>query len=146
MEQGHRNLRSWSDSWIRDGTYRGGFIVLFSTWRWVFWATSAAAVGIQVVGLIRLCECHALMLLRIRRARLARETGNKNLHTIEKAETLTYKLFHAFERPIVMFFTQPIVFCMAIKMTYLFRIMYRMFDTFQRSELLFTMKALALVA
>ncbi|KAL4958021.1 MFS general substrate transporter [Aspergillus filifer] len=112
------------------GPIAGGFIAQYSTWRWVFWATSAAAVGVQVVGFIWLRECHAPTLLRIRRDRLARETGNENLHTMEKAETLTHKLLHAFERPIVMFFTQPIVFCMAIYMAYLFGIAYLLFATF----------------
>ncbi|KAJ5347053.1 hypothetical protein MYU51_019969 [Penicillium brevicompactum] len=54
------------------------------------------------------------------------ETGNENLHTGEKVETLGYKLLHAFERPVKMFTTQPIVFFMAISMAYLFGITYLM--------------------
>ncbi|KAL4764490.1 uncharacterized protein BDW70DRAFT_100817 [Aspergillus foveolatus] len=138
--QGHGNL-----SWILGGTYRGGFIVQFSTWRWVFWATSAAAVGIQVVGLIWLREYHAPTLLCIRRDRLAGETGNENLHTLEKdrRSLMSYSMpsrgrsscFHPTYR-----------FCMAINIAYLFGITYIMFATSQRSELSFIMKSPALVA
>jgi MFS family permease len=112
------------------GPIAGGFIAQYSTWRWVFWATSAAAVGVQVVGFIWLRECHPATLLRKRRDRLVKETGNENLHTDEKVETLTYKLVHAFERPVLLFTTQPIVFCMAIYMGYLFGTTYLMLATF----------------
>ncbi|CAI7654373.1 unnamed protein product [Penicillium bialowiezense] len=112
------------------GPIAGGFIAEYSTWRWVFWSTSAAAVAVQVVGFFWLKECHPGTLLRKRRDHLAKETGNENLHTGEKVETLGYKLLHAFERPVKMFATQPIVFCMAIYMAYLFGITYLMFATF----------------
>jgi MFS family permease len=112
------------------GPIAGGFIAQYSTWRWVFWATSAAAVGVQVVGFIWLRECHPATLLRKRRDRLVKETGNENLHTEEKVETLTYKLLHALERPVRLFTTQPIVFCMAFYMAYLFGITYLMLATF----------------
>jgi MFS family permease len=112
------------------GPIAGGFIAQYSTWRWVFWATSAAAVGVQVVGFVWLRECHPATLLRKRRDCLVKETGNGNLHTEEKVETLAYKLLHAFERPVRLFATQPIVFCMAIYMAYLFGITYLMLATF----------------
>ncbi|KAJ6185502.1 hypothetical protein N7519_006803 [Penicillium mononematosum] len=112
------------------GPIAGGFIAEYSTWRWVFWATSAAAVAVQAVGFLWLRECHPDTLLRKRRDRLAKETGNENLHTAERVETLGYKLLHAFERPVRMFTTQPIIFCMAIYMAYLFGITYLMLATF----------------
>ncbi|PWY76981.1 putative MFS transporter [Aspergillus heteromorphus CBS 117.55] len=112
------------------GPIAGGFIAQYSTWRWVFWATSAAAVGVQAVGLIWLRECHPGTLLRKKRDRLVQETGNQNLHTSEKVESLAYKLIHALERPVLLFTTQPIIFCMAIYMGYLFGITYLMLATF----------------
>lgn len=112
------------------GPIAGGFIAEYSTWRWVFWATSAAAVAVQVVGFFWLRECHPGTILRRRRDVLAKETGNEELHTAEKVETLGFKLLHAFERPVRMFTTQPIVFCMALYMAYLFGVTYLMFATF----------------
>ncbi|KAL2834862.1 putative MFS transporter [Aspergillus cavernicola] len=112
------------------GPIAGGFIAQYSTWRWVFWATSAAAAGVQAIGFIFLRECHPATLLRKRRDRLVKETGNENLHTEEKIETLAYKLLHAFSRPVLLFTTQPIIFCMAIYMAYLFGTTYLMLATF----------------
>ncbi|EAW10031.1 MFS transporter [Aspergillus clavatus NRRL 1] len=67
------------------GPIAGGFIAQYSTWRWVSWSTSAAAVAVQIVGFIWL---------------------------------------------LLLFLTQPIVFCMATYMAYLFGITYLMFATF----------------
>ncbi|KAK2878180.1 hypothetical protein FQN49_001083 [Arthroderma sp. PD_2] len=112
------------------GPIAGGFIAQYSTWRWVFWSTSAAAVVIQGVGFLWLRECHPTTLLRKRRDLLAKEAGNEGLHTGEKVESLPAKLWHALQRPVRMFTTQPIVFCMAIYMGYLFGTTYLMFATF----------------
>ena len=112
------------------GPIAGGFIAQYSTWRWVFWATSAAAVVVQVTGFIWLRECHPATLLRKRCDVLIQKTGNTKLHTGEKVETLAYRLLHAFERPMFLFTTQPIVFCMAIYMAYLFGVTYLMLATF----------------
>ncbi|KAJ5500280.1 Major facilitator superfamily domain general substrate transporter [Penicillium expansum] len=90
------------------GPIAGGFIAQYSTWRWVFWSTSAAAVAVQLAGFIWLRECHPGTILRKRRDALVQKTGNSNLHTDEK----------------------PIVFCMAIYMAYLFGVTYLLLATF----------------
>ena len=112
------------------GPIAGGFIAQHSTWRWVFWSTSIAAVAIQIIGFVWLRECHPATLLRQRRDRLAKQTGSENLHIGEEVEPLGYKLGHAFKRPLKLFFTQPIIFCMAVYMAYLFGTAYLMFATF----------------
>ncbi|KAL4738125.1 major facilitator superfamily domain-containing protein [Aspergillus similis] len=112
------------------GPIAGGFITQYSTWRWVFWSTSAAAVGIQAIGFVWLRESHPATLLRMRRDSLAKKTGNEKLYVDVKADTLVYTLAHAFERPLKLFFTQPIIFCMAVYMAYLFGTTYLMFATF----------------
>ncbi|KAL4905968.1 hypothetical protein BDW74DRAFT_14783 [Aspergillus multicolor] len=112
------------------GPIAGGFIAQYSTWRWVFWSTSGAAIVVQLAGLIWLRECHPATLLRKRRDRLIKETRNNDLHVEEKAEALIYKLLHAFERPVLLFITQPIVTCMALYMAYLFGVTYLMLATF----------------
>ncbi|KAL2825764.1 major facilitator superfamily domain-containing protein [Aspergillus cavernicola] len=48
------------------GLIAGSFIAQYLTWRWVLWSTSAAAVGIQLVGFIYLCEYHPATLFRRR--------------------------------------------------------------------------------
>jgi MFS family permease len=112
------------------GPIAGGFIAQYSTWRWVFWSTSAAAVVVQAIGFIYLRECHPGTILRRQRQRLIEENRKINLQTEEKVETLASKLLHAFSRPILLFITQPIVFAMALYMAYLFGTTYLMFATF----------------
>ncbi|KAK1139157.1 hypothetical protein N8T08_001213 [Aspergillus melleus] len=112
------------------GPIAGGFIAQYSTWRWVFWSTSAAALGIQAIGLFWLRESHPATLLCHRRNRRVKETGNKALHIGAQPKTLAHTLALAFKRPLKLFFTQPIVTCMAIYVAYLFGTTYLMFATF----------------
>ncbi|KAL6800038.1 major facilitator superfamily domain-containing protein [Trichoderma sp. SZMC 28012] len=113
------------------GPIAGGFIAEYSTWRWVFWSSSMAAVFIQVVGLLWLRESHPGTLLRRKRDCLVKATGNHKLHTGNtEPETLLGKLGRAVARPIRMFTTQPIITVIAIYMGYLFGTLYLMLATF----------------
>ncbi|ROW15985.1 hypothetical protein VPNG_02627 [Cytospora leucostoma] len=112
------------------GPIAGGFVSEYSTWRWVFWSTSIAAVAVQVVGFLWLEETHPATLLKWKCERLIKETGNDKLHTDEKVESLLAKIGHAVFRPVRMFTTQPVVFCISIYMAYLFGVTYLMFATF----------------
>jgi hypothetical protein len=73
-----------------------------------------AAVGIQAIGFLWLRESHPATLLRTRRDSLAKKTGNEMLYVDGKADRPIYTLAHAFEKPVMLFCTQPIVFCMAV--------------------------------
>ncbi|KID97680.1 Major facilitator superfamily domain, general substrate transporter, partial [Metarhizium majus ARSEF 297] len=112
------------------GPIAGAFIAQYSTWRWVFYSTSIAAAVVQALGFAWLRESHPPTILRRRRDRLARETGNRDLYTGEKEETLGRTLLRAVQRPVRMFATQPIVACIAVYMAYLFGTLYLMFATF----------------
>ncbi|KAL3473214.1 major facilitator superfamily domain-containing protein [Aspergillus californicus] len=116
------------------GPVAGGFIAEYATWRWVFWATSAVALAVQGVGFVWLRESHPGTLLRRRRDRFRKDIGDQGLYTDTDAdgesEALGGKLLRAFQRPVRLFTTQPIVFCMAVYMAYLFGITYLMFATF----------------
>lgn len=112
------------------GPIAGAFIAQYSTWRWVFYSTSIAAAVVQALGFVWLRESHPPTILRRRRDRLARETGNRDLYTGEKEETLGRTLLRAVRRPVRMFATQPIVACIAVYMAYLFGTLYLMFATF----------------
>ncbi|KAL6818419.1 major facilitator superfamily domain-containing protein [Trichoderma sp. SZMC 28013] len=113
------------------GPIAGGFIAEYSTWRWVFWSSSVAAVFIQAIGLLWLRESHPGTLLRRKRDCLVKATGNHKLYTGNaKSETLANKLGGAVARPIRMFTTQPIITVIAIYMAYLFGTLYLMLATF----------------
>lgn len=113
------------------GPIAGGWIAERTTWRWVFWSSSALAGAIQIVGLIWLRESHAPTLLRRKRERLVKETGNDKLHTdIGPAKSLFSSIGGALVRPARMFTTQPIVQVIALYMAYLFGVTYLIFATF----------------
>lgn len=113
------------------GPIAGGFIAETTTWRWVFWATSIAAVLIQIIGLFFLQETHAPTLLKRRADRLRKETGNEKIHTeIDSDKTLVKVLQTALVRPFRLLVTQPIIQLIAAYMAYLFGLFYLILSTF----------------
>lgn len=113
------------------GPIAGGFIAETTTWRWVFWATSIAAVLIQVIGLFFLQETYAPTLLKRRADRLRKETGNEKLHTeMDSDKTLVKVLQTALVRPFRLLATQPIIQLIAAYMAYLFGLFYLILSTF----------------
>lgn len=113
------------------GPIAGGFIAEKTTWRWVFWATSIAAVLIQLFGLFFLQETYAPTLLKRRADRLRKQTGNERLHTeFDTDKTLTSVLQTATVRPFRLLATQPIIQLVAVYMAYLFGLFYLILSTF----------------
>ncbi|KNG80928.1 MFS multidrug transporter [Aspergillus nomiae NRRL 13137] len=112
------------------GPIAGGFVAEYTTWRWVFWSSSAVAVAIQLVGLIWLHESHPATLLNRKRNRLVQQTGNHKLHTGIGATNLSSTLGRALVRPVRLFTTQPIVMVVALYMGYLFGTTYLLLATF----------------
>ncbi|EXJ89220.1 mitogen-activated protein kinase kinase kinase [Capronia epimyces CBS 606.96] len=120
------------------GPLAGGWIAEYTTWRWVFWSSSALTGAIQAIGLFWLRESHAPTLLKRKRDRLAKETGNDKLHTESEAagtgtgqpSTLLGRMGVALVRPARLFTTQPIVQVIAVYMAYLFGVIYLLLATF----------------
>lgn len=150
----HVHYDSWSDGLISDcwnadqrakavaiysvtpllgpaiGPFVGGFIVEYSTWRWVFWASSIAAALIQFCGIFLLPETHGPTLLKRLAKKQRKETGNQALHTEDSDKTLGKVLRVALVRPFIMLGTQPIVMVIAAYMAYLFGLVYLLISTF----------------
>ena len=113
------------------GPIAGAWIAEYSTWRWVFWSSSIAAMLIQVYGVFGLREPHGATLLRQKKARLMKETGNHDLYLGGDADlSLPTRIAGAIKRPICMFFTQPIVLLIAFYMAYVFGLNYLFIATF----------------
>lgn len=113
------------------GPIAGGFIAEQSTWRWVFWSVSIVAAVIQVCGFVWLKETHGPTLLKRKRERLFRETGNDRLHVgAEGNKELGNALGSALVRPARLLATQPIVQLVALYMAYCFGITYLITVTF----------------
>ncbi|KAK9416417.1 putative Major facilitator superfamily (MFS) profile domain-containing protein [Seiridium unicorne] len=113
------------------GPIAGGFIAERTTWRWIFWSTSIVAGFIQACGFIWLRESHAPTLLKRKRDRLVKETGNNKFHLGDDADqTLFSTVGTALARPSRMLATQPIVQLVALYMAYCFGITYLIAVTF----------------
>ncbi|KAI8965128.1 mitogen-activated protein kinase [Daldinia sp. FL1419] len=113
------------------GPVVGGFIAEYTTWRWVFWSTSAAGAVVQILGYFFLPETHHPTLLKHKRDRLKRTTGNKDLYTEhDNGKSVLSTIITSFGRPARMLLTQPIVQVIALYMAYLFGILYLLLASF----------------
>jgi multidrug resistance protein len=114
------------------GPIAGGFIAEYSDWRWVFYATCIAAIFIQCLGFFLLQETYAAEILRSKKAKLIKQTGNKELHTEFETPNrkLSKHLSAAFERPFRLLFTQPIVQILALYIGYVYGVMYLVLASF----------------
>ncbi|KAK6827963.1 multidrug resistance protein [Apiospora arundinis] len=108
------------------GPIAGAFITENTTWRWSFWVTTLADAVIQLLGLISLRETYAPVLLRWKRERLSKDTGNNSLHTPydDPDRTVARTLRTAVARPFRLLATQVIVQALALYMMYLYGLMY----------------------
>lgn len=114
------------------GPIIGAFISENVSWRWVFFATTIADALIQFAGLFFLQETYAPVLLRWRKEKLIKQTGNTALHTDfdDANRTVKATLATAIVRPFRLLFTQPIIQVLALYMMYLYGLMYFVLSTF----------------
>ncbi|PPJ59727.1 hypothetical protein CBER1_10611 [Cercospora berteroae] len=63
------------------GPIVGGYIVEYSTWRWMFWATTIFQAAAEIVTLPIIHETYAPLLLQRHAAKLRNETGDSRYHT-----------------------------------------------------------------
>lgn len=114
------------------GPIAGGFIAQYSTWRWVFWSTSIAAVFIQVMGYCFLAETYAAEILKRKKKQLIKITGNKDLHTEfdNPNRSFSSHVGTALKRPFILLFTQPIVQVLALYIGYVYGVLYLVLSSF----------------
>jgi multidrug resistance protein len=95
------------------GPIVGGFIVEYSTWRWMFWATTIFQVAAELATLPVMHETYAPLLLRRRATKLRQETGDARHFAASEinAEGLvaTNKLRTALTRPLRLLVFHPII-------------------------------------
>ncbi|GAB7359767.1 hypothetical protein MBLNU230_g6938t1 [Neophaeotheca triangularis] len=114
------------------GPIAGGYIVQYTTWRWVFWSTCIAAMVIQAFGLFYLKETYAPEILKRKKHKLIEATGNRDLFTEFDTPNRTFRstLGIALSRPFIMISTQPIVQILALYIGYLYGVLYLVFASF----------------
>jgi multidrug resistance protein len=114
------------------GPIAGGFIQQYSTWRWVFYSTSIAAIFVQVLGIFFLRETYAAEILKRKKKQLIKITGNKDLHTEFDNPNRKFRqhLATALARPFKLLFTQPIVQVLALYIGYVYGVLYLVLASF----------------
>ncbi|KAM0454692.1 hypothetical protein ACHAO4_004504 [Trichoderma viride] len=86
------------------GPIVGGFIVQYSTWRWMFWSTAIFQAVLEVSSLTVFHESYAPVLLRRRAEKRRQETGDSRYYSeIEKRESgrsTAWKIRRSLTRPV----------------------------------------------
>ena len=114
------------------GPIAGGFIAQYTTWRWVFYSTSIAAMLVQGLGMFYLQETYAATLLDRKKKELIKITGNKELHTEFDTPNRKFSshIGTAFKRPFKLLFTQPIVQILSLYIGFVYGVLYLVLATF----------------
>ncbi|KAF2832900.1 MFS multidrug transporter-like protein [Ophiobolus disseminans] len=100
------------------GPIAAGFIVEYSTWRWMFWATTILQVVLEALSLLVLSESYAPFLLRKRAEKVRKYTGNQNYYAAiemrEAGRSTAWKLRRSLSRPLRLLAFHPIIQIQAI--------------------------------
>ncbi|RPB05253.1 MFS general substrate transporter [Choiromyces venosus 120613-1] len=109
-----------------------GFVVQNADWRWVFWILVIVCGVTMVIGMIVFREeTYAVIILNRKAARLRKETGNENLHTVfEVTEDIKTGFWIAITRPVKMLVMNPVLLMLGLFMAFVYGFLYLMFVTF----------------
>lgn len=95
------------------GPIIGGFIVDYSTWRWMFWATTILQGILEVCSLPLVHETYAPLLLRRRAAQLRKAASDPRYHapieTHESGRSPLWKIRNSLSRPLRLLAFHPII-------------------------------------
>lgn len=109
-----------------------GFIAENTSWRWVVWVLTIFSGAIAAFGFIFYRETYAPVILKWKVAKLRKETGNQNLHTVFDLNQVPFKqqLFTAITRPIRLLFLHPIIQGLGLYMAFVYGFLYLLLVTF----------------
>jgi MFS family permease len=95
------------------GPIVGGFIVQYTTWRWMFWSTAIFQAVLELSSLTIFFESFAPVLLRRRAEKLRQDTGDSRYHAeLEKRESgrsTAWKIGRSLSRPFRLLMFHPII-------------------------------------
>lgn len=118
------------------GPIAGGFITESSLgWRWTSWITLIMAGVFGAVGILVIPETSPARILQLRAAKLRKETGNSEYHAAADANKLTMdRVLRVYLiRPFQMFLQEPILALMTAYMSFLYGIVYLLFEAVSHS-------------
>lgn len=121
------------------GPIVGGFVTESSSlgWRWTSWFTLIMAAFFGTVGVFVIPETSAARILQLRAAKLRKETGNTQYYSKADENKLTMKnVVHVYLlRPFVMFVQEPILALVTAYMSFLYGIVYLLFEAVSYNDL-----------
>ncbi|KAF2125197.1 MFS general substrate transporter [Dothidotthia symphoricarpi CBS 119687] len=115
------------------GPIAGGFITESTLgWRWTSWITLILAGLFGAIGLAVIPETSAARILQLRAAKIRKDTGNTEYHSKADLQKLTPKVVFSVYllRPFSMFFQEPILALITAYMSFLYGILYLLFEAF----------------
>ncbi|KAG9629286.1 MFS general substrate transporter, partial [Aureobasidium melanogenum] len=112
------------------GPITSGFIAVVS-WRWIFWLSLIIA-GVTWPILLFSPETYAPIILAMRARRLRKENGNPNIFAPIELEhrDLKQMITVVLTRPVRMFFTEAIVLCSCLYLSFVYAIFYMYFQAY----------------
>lgn len=113
------------------GPLFGGLIVQNLGWRWVFWILSILSGFNALLAYFFLKESYAPIILESRKESLEKNTGDTYHIANEDTRPFWTKLASSMRRPLVILFTQPIVFILAVYQAMMFGTNYSLYNNFQ---------------
>ncbi|KAI0490454.1 major facilitator superfamily domain-containing protein [Xylaria cf. heliscus] len=116
------------------GPILGGFIVEYTTWRWMFWSTSIFQAVMIVVAFDVFKETFGPLILKRRAARLRKETGNEQYYTQFERQTRDQSLLRvasqALSRPLRLLAFHPLIQITAIVSAFSYGTLYIVLSSF----------------
>lgn len=117
------------------GPIVGSWVAEYSSWRWIFWSSSAADFVIAVFGVWKLKETYAPYILHKKAKAIRKQTGNDQYRAADEGavdQPIWKKVASTMGRSFKMLFTQPIVQAMSVYMAFSYGILYLALSTMPR--------------
>jgi len=121
------------------GPIAGGYITQSSLgWRWTSWITLIMAVVFGAIGWFIIPETSAARILQIRARKIRKDTGDKEYHAKADRQKLTFETIMTvyLVRPFKMLVQEPILALMTAYMSFLYGIVYLLFEAVSRAPYL----------
>jgi len=124
------------------GPIAGGFIAESSLgWRWTSWITLIMAGVLGGIGFFVVPETSAARILQLRASKLRKDTGNDRYYSKADETKLTLRnVVHVYLlRPFVMFVQEPILALITAYMSFLYGIVYLLFEAVSSESSTYTL-------